>query len=265
MKHLLYILMLFWLMACTHTIALAQTDTVFADDYGYPCSRLQAVNYQLYSKINDDSLYQINQYDLKTDKLNAVFHKKHPDSLYFTGTYTLYDDNGNRTEDGIYGSRGYENVRNVYRNDGTLWYAESQIKGLTLTAYHPNGKVMCEERYYYGGKTKGTRYDEAGNKVKFVPFRVLPHAEYSFMGYLKKNIKYPKNSQNNDIEGRALVRFTVDAAGRATKVRVIKHVSPEVDAEAQRIITQMPPWVPGTIEDQPATMVFTQPINFVLH
>ncbi len=243
---------------------LAQTDTTFADEYGYVCSRLRAANFQLVSRQDGDSLYRIDQYDLKTVKRNAIFHKKHPDSLFFAGTYTLYDENGNRTEDGIYGSNSYENVRNVYRDDGTLWYAESRIKGFTLTAYHPNGKVMCEERYYYGGKTKGTRYDEAGNKVKFVPFRVLPHAEYSFTGYLKKNIRYPKNSQNNDIEGRALVRFTVDEAGRATKVCVIKHVSPEVDAEATRIISQMPEWEPGTLDGKPASMQFTQPILFVL-
>ena len=256
--------LLFSLLLATSVHVWAQTDTVFADEYGYPCSQLQAVHYQLYSKQPNDSLFQIDQYDLKTGKLNAVFHKKHPDSLFFSGTYTLYDDNGNKTEDGIYGSNSYENVRHVYRNTGTLWYTESRIKGLTLTAYYPNGKVMCEEKYYYGGKTKGKRYDEQGNKVKFVPFRVLPYASYSFMAYLKKNIKYPKSSRENDIEGRALVRFTVDEHGRATKVRVIKHVSPEVDAEARSIISHMPPWVPGSVDGKPTTMVFTQPINFVL-
>jgi protein TonB len=123
---------------------------------------------------------------------------------------------------------------------------------------------MCEEKYYYGGKTKGKRYDEQGNKVKFVPFRVLPYARYSFMAYLKKNIKYPNTSRENDIEGRVLVRFTVDELGRATKVRVIKHVSPEVDAAARRIISQMPPWVPGTIDGQPTRVAFVQPIQFTL-
>lgn len=242
----------------------AQTGTVFADDYGYVCSRLRAANFQLTTLKQGDTLYTIDQYDLKTGKKNAIFHKKHPDSLFFTGAYTLYDYNDNKSEDGTYGSNGYENIRNVYRKDGSLWYSESRVKGLTLTAYHPNGKVMCEERYNYGGKTKGTRYDEAGNKVKYVPFRVLPYADYSFIAYLKKNIKYPKNSQNNNIEGRVLVRFTVDETGRATKVRVIKHVSPEVDAEAMRIISQMPEWEPGTLDGKPAQMAFVQPIRFLL-
>ena len=82
--------------------------------------------------------------------------------------------------------------------------------------------------------------------------------------YLNKNIKYPKADFNKNISGKVIVQFVIDTLGFVTDSKVIKPVSPTIDAEVLRVINGMPQWKPGTQQGKLVRVKYTIPINFSL-
>ncbi|RTQ53688.1 TonB family protein [Hymenobacter gummosus] len=90
-----------------------------------------------------------------------------------------------------------------------------------------------------------------------------PGGMEGLMQYLGKNVKLPHHYTDNT---KVYVRFTVRADGRISNVHVAKENSPEpdprIEAEAVRVIRQMPPWTPGRQAGQPVKVAYTVPITF---
>ena len=84
------------------------------------------------------------------------------------------------------------------------------------------------------------------------------------MKFLAKNIKYPVEAQKAKIEGRVIVQFVVGKDGQISDAKVVRGVSPELDAEALRVVNTMPKWQPGMTRGQAAEMKYTIPVNFRL-
>ncbi|MBD1365858.1 energy transducer TonB [Mucilaginibacter sp. ZT4R22] len=96
---------------------------------------------------------------------------------------------------------------------------------------------------------------------------VLPEfkgGEKAFVDYLTKAIVYPMVARKKNVQGRIILVFTVEKDGSLTNIRVVKKVSPEIDAEAVRVIRESPHWIPGTIKGQPVRTLFAIPLNFNL-
>ena len=81
----------------------------------------------------------------------------------------------------------------------------------------------------------------------------------ALMQYLSDNIRYP---EEKDIQGRVIVRFVVGKDGSISNAQVVKSVHPSFDAEALRIINNMPKWIPGTQNGKPVNVKYVVPINF---
>ena len=84
------------------------------------------------------------------------------------------------------------------------------------------------------------------------------------MKFLAKNIKYPVEAQQAKIEGRVIVRFVVGRDGSVSNVKVVRGVSPELDAEAVRVVSLMPKWIPGKQRGKAVAVKYTMPIMFRL-
>ena len=84
------------------------------------------------------------------------------------------------------------------------------------------------------------------------------------MKFLAKNIKYPVEAQQAKIEGRVIVRFVVGRDGSVSNVEVMRGVSPELDAEAVRVVSLMPKWIPGKQRGKAVAVKYTMPIMFRL-
>ncbi len=80
--------------------------------------------------------------------------------------------------------------------------------------------------------------------------------------YVIKNLKYPAEARNNNVQGRVIVSFTVDKDGSIQDIRVLRGIGSGADEEAVRVVAQSPKWIPGTINGQPARVAYTMPINF---
>ena len=84
------------------------------------------------------------------------------------------------------------------------------------------------------------------------------------MKFLSKNVDYPKEAQDNGIQGRVIVQFVVKKDGSITDAKVVRGVDPSLDKEALRIINLMPKWTPGKQRGKAVNVKYTVPVMFRL-
>ena len=92
----------------------------------------------------------------------------------------------------------------------------------------------------------------------------FPGGMKELMTYLKDNIKYPKAAQDKKVQGRVIVQFVVEKDGTPTEFNVLRSVDPDLDAEALRVLGEMPKWKPGMQKGQVVRVKYTVPVTFRL-
>ena len=91
-----------------------------------------------------------------------------------------------------------------------------------------------------------------------------PGGMQELFGYLAKNIHYPKDAEDQQIQGRVIATFVVMKDGSISNAKVVKSVSPSLDEEALRCINGMPNWIPGKQGGKAVNVKYTIPISFRL-
>lgn len=77
-------------------------------------------------------------------------------------------------------------------------------------------------------------------------------------------LKYPEEALMEGVQGRVMVDFIIDKDGKVTEVRVVKGVSPELDAEAVKVVSASPKWKPGRMAGEKVRVSMTIPVEFRL-
>lgn len=77
-------------------------------------------------------------------------------------------------------------------------------------------------------------------------------------------LKYPASAVEQGIQGRVMVELVIEKDGKVTGVRVVKGVSPELDAEALKVVSASPKWKPGRLNGEKVRTVLTIPVEFRL-
>lgn len=121
--------------------------------------------------------------------------------------------------------------------------ANNEKADIVVTAYAPDGEKAFEV-------------------VEEMP--VFPGGTPALMKYIAQSIKYPVEAQKAKIQGRVIIGLIVDKEGNPGHARIIRNVHPLLDAEALRIIKDMPKWEPGKQEGKPVNVQYTIPIVFKL-
>ena len=91
-----------------------------------------------------------------------------------------------------------------------------------------------------------------------------PGGSAALFQFLAKNVKYPAAAEKAGIQGRVIVTFVVDTDGSVIEPTVAKSISPELDAEAIRVISAMPNWKPGKQSGEVVRVKYAVPISFSL-
>ncbi len=84
---------------------------------------------------------------------------------------------------------------------------------------------------------------------------------YAFIG---KNLRYPVTAQEQNIQGRVIIRFVVTAAGDISDVQLLRGIDPACDKEAIRVVKMMPKWIPGKQNGRNVPVYFTLPVVYKL-
>ena len=91
-----------------------------------------------------------------------------------------------------------------------------------------------------------------------------PGGQAALFEFISKNVKYPDDAVKKKVEGKVFVTFVVDTDGKITDVSLMRKVFPSLDAEAIRVISAMPNWIPGKQKGQVVRVKYTVPIMFRL-
>lgn len=92
----------------------------------------------------------------------------------------------------------------------------------------------------------------------------FPGGQESLFKFVRENIKYPIEAQEEGMQGRVSCAFVVGSDGSVSNPQVLRGISPALDAEAIRIIRSMPNWIPGRQRGRAVPVKYTIPITFRL-
>jgi protein TonB len=93
---------------------------------------------------------------------------------------------------------------------------------------------------------------------------LFPGGEKAMYEYLQKNLQYPLLARESNLSGTVVVRFVVNKKGDVEEVEVLRSPSKLFNAEAMRVIQNMPPWEPASRKGKPVSTFYIIPLKFQL-
>lgn len=83
--------------------------------------------------------------------------------------------------------------------------------------------------------------------------------------FVNKNIEYPQDAIDNNIEGVVSVQFAVDDKGNISNVSTVgQKLGYGLEEEAIKVVSKMPKWTPGQVKGKNVKTWRTLPINYRL-
>lgn len=82
--------------------------------------------------------------------------------------------------------------------------------------------------------------------------------------YFARELKYPEAALRDSIpiQGVVSVSFVIDKEGKPTRINIQNSLGPLFDAEAKRLIENMPTWRPATLNGKPVPAKIAVPLTF---
>lgn len=115
--------------------------------------------------------------------------------------------------------------------------------------------------------TKARKSETSAHEEVFVVVEEMPQfpgGNEAMIKFIAENLIYPKTAMDKGEQGRVILSFVIDKRGKVGDVKLIRSVSPELDAEAIRVIQAMPDWIPGKQKGKAVNVRYTIPILYQL-
>lgn len=138
-----------------------------------------------------------------------------------------------------------------------------------VTVVAHSGSVPASPSAPKDNKTRDTTpaNTSAGPVYDVVESRpVYSGGEEALFRYIAENVRYPEEARRDSIQGRVILRFIITPEGKVADPTVLRGVSPSLDAEAIRVVSEIPqPFTPGKINGKPVSVYYHLPIVFKLN
>lgn len=257
---------IFCFLITRSVIGLCQGDTVY---YDYMWNKGTFENADYYRVIHKEGeKYKIDNYFLNNKLLMTGYFTDLKKETK-TGFFVYYYKHGHKKEQG-----NYENDMKTgkwegyYDTTGNIWYAENyknDKRDGELLTYYRNGKLKRRENRGLGGMCLASKcFDEDEKEIPCTQFETRPKPLFDMNEFLTKNFHYPKVAKYKNIEGRVLVHFCVNEDGSISDIELLSHIGGGCDQEAYRVVSIMPKWSPGRMDERCIKGYFTLPIRFKL-
>lgn len=92
----------------------------------------------------------------------------------------------------------------------------------------------------------------------------FPGGRRNMDNFLMENIQYPDISLVNSESGKVYIQFVVEKNGLVSQIKVMRGVSPAIDAEAKRVFRKMLKWNPAFSNGKAVRVKMTLMVNFSL-
>ncbi len=135
---------------------------------------------------------------------------------------------------------------------------EEEIEAIGADVYYMNKEIVkntMDQRNFYK-----EIYDKAAD------FQVAEFAGgiNEMWKWMSNNLCYPVKAAENNIQGKVIVTFIVQADGKITDVKIKKSLHYICDQEVLRLVASMPKWSPGRLNGVAVESTYTLPVNFKL-
>ena len=140
---------------------------------------------------------------------------------------------------------------------GTVNQEGTKDEGITAPPVSDAGKGVVE------APKDNEDYDKTFTKVEIES--EFPGGAAAWLRYMNKNLRYPDDAVNNEIQGTVVVQFIVDKEGNVSDVQAIS--GPEnggLRDEAVRVIKKSGKWTPAVQNGRQVKSYKKQPIVFKL-
>jgi protein TonB len=261
------------LFTAIYTNCYGQDTLYYIEDLNLKDVRVQGPTVaNVYDVITEykEGLLLSTRYDMNKDYKKREAIVLIEDSATKEGYCVMYDSTGKKTEDGYYSMGQKHGEWKEYYDSGNVHakvpYKEDTVSG-KLLSYYETGELKREEQLLGYVSLGGKCYDKIGKEIPFTPYYQMPdfpNEKKDVNYFIAKELRYPKIAVQYGIEGRVIVQFVVEKDGRISRPKVVRPVHETLDAEAIRVVTRMPNWIPGKIDDEPVPVYFTLPITFRL-
>ena len=104
--------------------------------------------------------------------------------------------------------------------------------------------------------TEVYEYDYVEEKPQF------PGGDTSLIDFINSTRIYPPEAYESGIEGRVTCSFIVQENGKISHIQILRGVEKSLNQEAIRIVSNMPTWQPGKINNRPVPVRVIRCIPF---
>jgi len=147
---------------------------------------------------------------------------------------------------------------------------EKKVTEKTISAEkegYPEKKIDFVEPSKYSKEYKES--EEAPTKYFKIDLQGDKMAEFkggheAMTAYIVKNIRYPESAVKTKTTGTVYVTFFVEKTGKVSNASIKKGVDPALDAEAKRVVSNMPDWNPAEVNGEKVEQELTIPVAFRL-
>jgi protein TonB len=84
------------------------------------------------------------------------------------------------------------------------------------------------------------------------------------MKFISENLSYPDEAIKNNIQGRVVLKFVVEADGSVGRIEIVGGIDPLLDQEAIRVVKSLPAFRPGKQDGVAVPVWFIIPVLFRL-
>ena len=216
--------------------------TIYLDKMQYIVDKENSYSYRVIKKVQAN-IFDVKEY-YNTDTLRLTYQYKSKKDIVITNdNYVLLLKKNRIKIDG--------NLIE-YREDGSLkaisHYRNGNLRGLPERYYKPDSNLHADDIYFIVEEMPAFQGGD----------------EMTFRNWVQQNLIYPEKAFKDGACGRVFVQFAVGADGIVKNVKIVRGVTPELDAEVERVVSSSPKWTPGTQKGKAVTVQFTMPIVFVL-
>jgi hypothetical protein len=107
-------------------------------------------------------------------------------------------------------------------------------------------------------------------RIEYETMPEFPGGDDSLIAFVQRQLKYPRTLIKDSIEGRIIIKFSVNGDGVAGEVGFIKGLHRDIEKECIEMIKRLPRFKPGTMLTKsrkgwywrPATVWYTLPVYF---
>ena len=152
-------------------------------------------------------------------------------------------------------------MRQKYESGEILEYLQSNDYS---REYIPQFKEEVAEFYRIFGKNE----DDPRKAMAPLPMNESDQkpvfSSGDFGQWVNAHLEYPRIAQENGVQGRVTVQFTIDIDGTLKDLKILRGVDDSLDKEALRVISQSPRWTPAEKDGKPIPVIYTYPVIFQL-